>query len=121
MSIPVSATDVVARLAEYGSSPFLVTASPDGTSKVVQVAILWDVDGAAFHCAPGAGTLRNLSGTEGEPATLVFPGPDADTHSWLVDTAGRVDPDDDGWAILTYESGVLHRPAPGAPGDQRHC
>ena len=49
MSIPVSATDVVARLAEYGSSPFLVTASPDGTSKVVHVAILWDVDGAAFH------------------------------------------------------------------------
>ena len=84
-------------------------------------AILWDVDGAAFHCAPGAGTLRNLSLTEGEPATLVFPGPDADTHSWLVDSIGRVDPDDDGWAILTYKSGVLHRPAPGAPGDQRHC
>ena len=121
MSIPVAATDVVERLAEYGSSPFLVTVSPDGTFKVVHVAILWDVDSAAFHCAPGAGTLRNLSHSEGEPATLVFPGPGAETHSWLVDTAGRVDPNDDGWAILAYESGVLHRPAPGEPGDQRHC
>ncbi len=121
MSIPVPSTDVPERLAEYGNAPFLVTTSPDGASKVVHVAVLWDVDGAAFHCAPGGGTLANLARAAGVPATLVFPGPDADTHSWLVDATGTVDPDDDGWAILAYRSGVLHRPAPDTPGDQQHC
>ena len=76
---------------------------------------------------PGNGTLRNLDGataaTAGSgaglgPATLIFPGPDVDTHSWLVDTTGQVHPDDPELALLAYESGVLHRPA---SGEQVHC
>ncbi len=121
MSIPVADTDVPERLAEYGSAPYLVTTSADGTAKVVHVAVLWDVDAGAFTCAPGGGTVRNLGGPDGGPATLVFPGPDADTHSWLVDATGTVDPDEDGWVVLAYDSGVLHRPAPDAPGGEAHC
>ncbi len=88
MSIPVSASDVPERLADYGSAPYLVTTSPDGTAKVVHVSVLWDVDAEVFTCAPGGGT---------------------------------VDPDDDGWVVLTYDSGVLHRPAPDTPGGEAHC
>ena len=133
VSIPVSVVDVPTRLEEYGTAAFLVTVSPDGTSKVVHVAVVWDAGAATFRCTPGNGTLRNLDGatrvtdaTAGSgaglgPATLIFPGPDVDTHSWLVDTTGQVHPDDPGSALLAYESAVLHRPAPAAPGEQVHC
>ena len=119
MSIPVDASEVPDLLSEYGTAPFLVTTSPDGAAKVVHVSMLWNGDAAAFQCAPGGGTLRNLTG--GGPATLVFPGPDADTHSWLVDAIGTVDPEDNGWAVLAYRSGILHRPASGVLEDQRDC
>ncbi|MDG1465292.1 MAG: hypothetical protein P8Q20_09400 [Acidimicrobiales bacterium] len=127
MSIPVSVVDVPIRLEEYGSAAFLVTVSPEGTPKVVHVAVVWEAGAATFRCAPGSGTLRNLDGataaTAGSgaglgPATLIFPGPDVDTHSWLVDTTGQVHPDDPELALLAYESGVLHRPA---SGEQVHC
>ena len=127
MSIPVSVVDVPIRLEEYGTEAFLVTVSPEGTPKVVHVAVVWEAGAATFRCAPGNGTLRNLDGataaTAGSgaglgPATLIFPGPDVDTHSWLVDTTGQVHPDDPELALLAYESGVLHRPA---SGEQVHC
>lgn len=127
MSIPVSVVDVPIRLEEYGTAAFLVTVSPEGTPKVVHVAVVWEAGAATFRCAPGSGTLRNLDGataaTAGSgaglgPATLIFPGPDVDTHSWLVDTTGQVHPDDPELALLAYESGVLHRPA---SGEQVHC
>ena len=130
MSIPVSVVDVSIRLEQYGTAAFLVTVSPDGTSKVVHVAVVWDAGAATFRCTPGNGTLRNLDGatdaTDGSgagmgPATLIFPGPDVDSLSWLVDTTGLVDPDDPESALLAYESGMLHRPAPAAPGEQVHC
>ena len=127
MSIPVSVVDVPIRLEEYGTEAFLVTVSPEGTPKVVHVAVVWEAGAATFRCTPGSGTLRNLDGataaTAGSgaglgPATLIFPGPDVDTHSWLVDTTGQVHPDDPELALLAYESGVLHRPA---SGEQVHC
>jgi hypothetical protein len=127
VSIPVSVVDVPIRLEEYGTEAFLVTVSPEGTPKVVHVAVVWEAGAATFRCAPGSGTLRNLDGataaTAGSgaglgPATLIFPGPDVDTHSWLVDTTGQVHPDDPELALLAYESGVLHRPA---SGEQVHC
>jgi len=123
----VSVVDVPIRLEEYGTEAFLVTVSPEGTPKVVHVAVVWEAGAATFRCAPGSGTLRNLDGataaTAGSgaglgPATLIFPGPDVDTHSWLVDTTGQVHPDDPELALLAYESGVLHRPA---SGEQVHC
>ena len=136
VSISVSVVDVPTRLEEYGTAAFLVTVSPDGTSKVVHVAVVWDARTATFRCTPGNGTLRNLDGatraTDGPdarvdsgaglgPATLIFPGPDVDTHSWLVDITGQMDPDDPESALLVYDSGVLHRPAPAALGEQAHC
>ena len=123
----MSVVDVPIRLEEYGTEAFLVTVSPEGTPKVVHVAVVWEAGAATFRCAPGNGTLRNLDGataaTAGSgaglgPATLIFPGPDVDTHSWLVDTTGQVHPDDPELALLAYESGVLHRPA---SGEQVHC
>ena len=123
----MSVVDVPIRLEEYGSAAFLVTVSPEGTPKVVHVAVVWEAGAATFRCAPGSGTLRNLDGATADtagsgaglgPATLIFPGPDVDTHSWLVDTTGQVHPDDPELALLAYESGVLHRPA---SGEQVHC
>ena len=118
MSIPVTGNDVPARLEEYGSAAFLVTVSVDGSAKVVHVPVVWDASAGAFRCMPGGGTLRNL--TDPGPVTLVFPPPEDGDHSMLVDGIGRVV--DDGEVVeVKFVDGVLHRPAPSAPGDQVDC
>ena len=122
MSIPVTTDDLAARLEEYGSACFLVTVGADGGgsnfAKVVHVPVVWD--GEVLRCTPGAGTLRNLGNlTEGGPVTLVFPGPTTDVHSMLLDGTGRDAGND--VAEIEVTGGVLHRPAPAAPGDSAHC
>ena len=117
MSIPVTDNDVPARLEEYGSVAFLVTVGVDGSAKVVHVPVVWDASASAFRCTPGGGTLRNLT-TPG-PVTLVFPPPADGDHSMLVDGIGRVASGE--VAEVGFIEGVLHRPAPAAPGDQADC
>ena len=118
MSIPVTDNDVPARLEEYGSAAFLVTVGVDGSAKVVHVSVVWDASAGAFRCTPGGGTLRNL--TKPGPVTLVFPPPENGDHSMLVDGIGRVAGDAE-VAEVEFVGGVLHRPAPSAPGDQVDC
>ena len=118
MSIPVTADDVLARLEEYGSAAFLVTVGIDGSAKVVHIPVVWDADAGVFRCTPGGGTLRNL--TKPGPVTLVFPPPRDGDHSMLVDGTGRVVGDGE-VAEVEFVGGVLHRPAPAAPGDRVDC
>tara|TARA_Y100000590_G_scaffold147218_2_gene169071 strand:- start:3260 stop:3616 length:357 start_codon:yes stop_codon:yes gene_type:complete len=118
VSIPVTDNDVPARLEEYGSAAFLVTVGVDGSAKVVHVSVVWDASAGAFRCTPGGGTLRNL--TKPGPVTLVFPPPENGDHSMLVDGIGRVVGDAE-VAEVEFVGGVLHRPAPSAPGDQVDC
>ena len=117
MSIPVTGYDVPARLEEYGAAAFLVTVGVDGSAKVVHVPVVWDASASAFRCTPGGGTLRNL--TKPGPVTVVFPPPADGDHSRLVDGIGRVAGGE--VAEVEFIEGVLHRPAPAAPGDQADC
>ena len=117
MSIPVTGNDVPARLEEYGSAAFLVTVGVDGSAKVVHVPVVWDASASAFRCTPGGGTLRNL--IKPVPVTLVFPPPADGDHSMLVDGIGRGAGGE--VAEVEFIEGVLHRPAPAAPGDQADC
>ena len=120
MSMPVTAGEVAARLEEYGTSAFLVTVGDDGSPKVVHLALVWEGNsgGGSFRCTPGGGTLYNLA--ESGPVTLVFPPPEPGSHSMLVDGTGRVVGDGE-VAEVVFVGGVLHRPAPAAPGDRVDC
>ena len=117
MSIPVTGNDVPARLEEYGSAAFLVTVDVDGSAKVVHVPVVWDASARAFRCTPGGGTLRNLP--KPGPVTLGFPPPGDGDYSMLVDGIGRVAGGE--VAEVEFVEGVLHRPAPAAPGAQADC
>ena len=127
MSMPVTAGEVAARLEEYGTSAFLVTVGDDGSPKVVHLALVWEGNssGGSFRCTPGGGTLRNLAVSG--PVTLVFPPAEPGGHSMLIDGTGRVAgasdelPGTDDLVRIDFGGGVLHRPAPDAPGDQVHC
>ena len=123
MSIPVTTSDLAARLEEYGAACFLVSVGADSAgcnfAKVVHVPVTWD--GEVLRCTPGGGTLRNLGDPGdggGAPVTMIFPGPTPDVHSMLLDGTGRADGD---VAVIEVTGGVLHRPAPAAPGAEAHC
>ena len=116
VSVKITVDDLAGRLDEYGTAAFVVTVGADSSPKVVHVPVVWD--GEVLRCTPGGGTLVNLAG--GGPVTLVFPPPEDGDHSMLVDGIGRVV--DDGEVVeVKFVDGVLHRPAPLAPGDQVDC
>ncbi len=118
MSIPVTIDDLPDRLVEYGSDCFLVSVGSDGAPKVVHVPVEWD--GQTLACTPGRGTCRNLAASpDGAPVTLVFPGPQTDFHSMLLDGVGQVVGTDR--VAIEVTGGVLHRPAPPMPGDTASC
>jgi len=114
MSHPVDTEELSERLDEYGNAAFVITVGTDGCPKVVHVPIIWD--GEALRCTPGGGTLANLASLA--PVTLVFPPPRPGAYSMLLDGEGIAD---DVFAVIRPSGGVLHRPAPGHPGDDGPC
>ena len=117
VSVKVTVDDLSDRLDEYGTAAFVVTVGADDSPKVVHVPVVWD--GEVLRCTPGGGTLVNLTG--GGPVTLVFPAPESGGYSMFLDGRGAHDPDDEAVAVIKFTGGVLHRPAPNAPGDDVPC
>ena len=117
MSVKVTTDDLADRLDEYGTAAFVVTVGADSSPKVVHVTVVWD--GEVLRCTPGGGTLTNLTG--GGPVTLVFPSLENGGYSMFLDGRGVPDPDDDAVAVIEFTGGVLHRPAPDAPGGDARC
>ena len=113
----VTVDDLADRLDEYGTAAFVVTVGVDSSPKVVHAPVVWD--GEVLRCTPGGGTLANLTG--GGPVTLVFPTPENGGYSMFLDGRGVPDPDDDAIAVIEFTGGVLHRPAPDAPGGGARC
>ena len=117
VSVKVTVDDLADRLDEYGTAAFVVTVGVDSSPKVVHAPVVWD--GEVLRCTPGGGTLANLTG--GGPVTLVFPAPENGGYSMFLDGRGAPDPDDDAIAVFECTGGVLHRPAPDAPGGGARC
>jgi len=117
VSVKITIDDLTDRLDEYGTAAFLVTVGADSSPKVVHAPVVWD--GEVLRCTPGGGTLTNLTG--GGPVTLVFPSLENGGYSMFLDGRGVPDPDDDAVAVIEFTGGVLHRPAPDAPGGDARC
>jgi len=117
VSVKVTVDDLADRLDEYDTAAFVVTVGVDSSPKVVHAPVVWD--GEVLRCTPGGGTLANLTG--GGLVTLVFPAPENGGYSMFLDGRGAPDPDDDAIAVIEFIGGVLHRPAPDAPGGGARC
>ncbi|MEC8970433.1 MAG: pyridoxamine 5'-phosphate oxidase family protein [Actinomycetota bacterium] len=117
MSVKVTVDDLADRLDEYGTAAFVITVGVDSSPKVVHVPVVWD--GEVLRCTPGGGTLANLTGSG--PVTLVFPAVENGGYSMFLDGRGVPDADDDAVAVIEFTGGVLHRPAPDAPGGDARC
>ena len=117
MSVKITVDDLADRLDEYGTAAFMVTVGADSSPKVVHVPVVWA--GEVLRCTPGGGTLANLTG--GGPVTLVFPAAENGGYSMFLDGRGALDPDAAAIVVIEFTGGVLHRPAPDAPGDDARC
>ena len=106
MSVKVDLDQLAEALAGY-TFAYLVTVGDDYRAKTVAVSPVL-TDGVLDVGPVGAGTRRNLSGHD--TVTLLWPPPQPDGYTLIVDGQARCDGD----AVhVIPASAVLHRPAPG--------
>ena len=107
MSVKVTSEDIEKRLDEYGNSAFVVTVDADFKIKVVNSSILSKED--FLICAPGQGTLSNLK--HNSSVTLIFQPHTEGGFSLIIDGDGEVLDPEEGTIKISFNNGVLHRPA----------
>lgn len=110
MSHAVDPNDLAATAVPYGSTPFLLYSSADGSARVNHVVAVVSA-GPAMIEVTGFG--RGVQGriADGAPLSLLWPAHTAGDFSLIADGSGSIDGD-----VLTIAvtAAVLHRPAPEA-------
>jgi hypothetical protein len=115
MSIPVGLERLREEAARFGSAPYLLSVSSDGSPHATAIAASWSE--AALVAKIGKRTASNVA--ERPRVSLLWPPPEAGGYSLIVDgTAGLEGVGDELRVRITPTRGVLHRPAtaPPAPG-----
>jgi len=104
------------KVAEFGTTPFLLTVGGDRRAHVVSVRAA--VDGAQIRVSAGRTSQRNVS--ENPAATLLWAAPAGEPYSLIVD--GEVEHGDDreDELVIRPTRAVLHRVAD-APTDLPNC
>jgi hypothetical protein len=116
MSLPVDLEALRDRIAEYGTTAFLVTADHQGAAHVVSVMLR----GVGDDLVVPVGRRSRANLERSHQATLLWPpGPDP-AYSLIVDAAADTDDGEEDEVRLTPHSAVLHRMA-GATGDGPYC
>jgi hypothetical protein len=113
MSVAVGLDRLRQELDRFGSHAFALTVSDDGSPHAVAVSASWD-DGTLV--APvGSRTAANA---RARPAvSLLWPAPDADGFSLIVDgTAEAPEGEEGGRLVLRPSKAVLHRARLGPDG-----
>jgi hypothetical protein len=104
VSIPVALDELAAAIERFGTTPYLLTASPEGRPRVVSVAPTWR--GGVLMCGAGRRTAANVAL---QPAvSLVWPPDTVGDHTLIVDADATVDGD---VLVVTPRNAVLHRAA----------
>jgi hypothetical protein len=114
MSVSVDLDALRERIADHGTTAFLVTVSENGTAHVVSVSLRFEGNGLAV----GVGRRSRANVEQNQEVTLLWPpGPDP-AYSMIVDATAL--PGDEDEITLHPHSAVLHRVA-GAAGDGPTC
>jgi hypothetical protein len=109
MSIPVELPTLVATMATYGETAFLLTGGADGRPHIAHVA----VQPAAGGLTVGAGRTSTANVQARPRAALLFAPVEPGGYSLIVDVDAAPGP---GGLLLTPTGAVLHRSAAGAGG-----
>lgn len=108
MSHAVDPTELAAVAEPYGSTPFLLYTSSDGSARVNHVLAEADPGQPIVRIRGfGRGVVQRVS--EGAQLSLLWPAPATETFSLIADGSGEVE---DETLILRVTAAVLHRPAP---------
>ncbi len=114
MSVPVDLGALRERIADHGTTAFLVTVNENGTAHVVSVLLRFEGDGLA--AAVGARSRSNVE--RNQDVTLLWPPRPDPAYSMIVDATAAAGDEDE--ITLEPHSAVLHRVA-GADGDGPTC
>ncbi len=119
MSHAVDPADLASASEPYGTTPFLLYSTEDGSARVNHV-VAEVADGQPVVIVKGFGRGVQRRVEAGAPLSLLWPASDAHGFSLIADGLGTIgDPSDissgsDGDSVLTIHisAAVLHRPAP---------
>jgi hypothetical protein len=112
MSIPVELPTLVATMATYGNTAFLLTGGDDGRPHIAHVVVGVTPDGLSV----GAGRTSSANAQARPQAALLFAPVERGGYSLIVDVDALAARDGAG-LLLTPTGAVLHRAAVGAEGD----
>jgi hypothetical protein len=81
MSIPVSLSELPEQVARFGSTPYLVTVSPDSTPHAASVSVVWQDNVLRTGC--GRRTAANIQ--QNDTVALLWPASVPGLHALRVD------------------------------------
>lgn len=118
MSHAVDPAELATASEPYGTTPFLLYSSADGSARVNHV-VAHVADGQPVVTVRGFGRGVQRRVDEGAPLSLLWPATDDHGFSLIADGLGSIESPsdasaDDAGSILTIQisAAVLHRPAP---------
>ena len=114
MSHAVDPADLSAASAAYGTTPFLLYATTDGSARVNHVVAHVE-DGQPLVVVRGFGRGVQRRVEEGAALSLLWPARDGEGFSLIADGLGSIDDTTDNDELtlsIHISAAVLHRPAP---------
>jgi hypothetical protein len=107
MSVAVDLDNLRQEAAKFGSTPYLLTVSPDGRPHAVHIPVEWDGD----DIVGAAGRRTGSNVTAQRAVTLLWPPTEPGGYSLIVDGDATLAGEQ---VRVTPVKALLHRPAAGA-------
>ncbi len=109
MSVRVDLDRLGESIAEYGDAAFVLTTGDDHRPHVTHAAV--DLVDSVITCSVGRGAGANATARPG--ISVLWPPPEPDGYSLILDGEATVEPLDEGNRLhITPTAAVLHRPVP---------
>ncbi len=118
MSVRVDLDRLGESIAEYGDAAFVLTTGDDHRPHVTHAAV--DLTDGVITCSVGRGAGANATARPG--LSVLWPPPEPDGYSLILDGDATVEPLDEGNRLhITPTAAVLHRPVPRPDADPDGC
>jgi len=109
MSVPVTPDELPEVAGKYGRAAYILTTGDDARVQITHAVV--QVTPGSVRCKLGRGGSHNATSRPG--VSVLWAATDTEAMSLIADGRALPDHDEEGAFLITIESAVLHRAAPG--------